>query len=164
MTLPRGRISWPGRGMYTSPPSVLGMGERACVLADSQKRLAIISRRASLRDSVEYESSGNPARLIGTRTLIFECPVRSPWTSSMKSSKPSVTNEPSMFLYFAKGLPSALWIVFLRISSDAMSDLQKSPVYAGIREMPCRAVTDELRDDDLHDQPCDRVRAQVAGS
>ena len=102
------------------PPSVLGMLERACVLADSQNLLAMMSPRAALREPLERVSSGNPALFMGTRTLILECPMRSPWTSSMKSSKPSVTKEPCMFLYLAKGLPSALWIVFLSISSDAI--------------------------------------------
>ena len=53
LTLPLSMTSCPGRGMYTSPPSVLGMGERAWVRADSQKRLAIRSSSAILRDAVE---------------------------------------------------------------------------------------------------------------
>lgn len=94
--------------MYTSPPSVFGIGERACVLADSQKRLAIMSLRAAALDGLERVSSGKRALFMGTRTLMRVWPVRSPWTSSTKSSNSSVTNDPSMFLYLANGLPSAL--------------------------------------------------------
>ena len=94
--------------MYTIPPSVFGIGERAYVRALSQKRLAIRSARAILLRVVDHVSSGNPARHMGTLTLMRECPALSFWTSSTRSSKASVVKKLVMPLYLANGFPSAL--------------------------------------------------------